>query len=70
VSDPEHLRILKQGVKAFNGWREKNPDIVFNLVKADLSGVDLSGANLKRVHLSEANLSESDLSGRISAGRI
>ena len=63
MSDPEHLRILKQGVKAFNGWREKNPDIVSNLVKADLSGANLSGANLKRGHLSGANLSESDLSG-------
>jgi uncharacterized protein YjbI with pentapeptide repeats len=63
MPDPEHLRILKKGVKAFNYWREKNPFIFTNLVKANLSGADLRGADLSRVHLSEANLSEANLSG-------
>lgn len=63
MPDPKHLRILEKGVKAFNDWRENNPFIFTNLVKADLSGMDLSGANLSRVDLSEANLSEADLSG-------
>ena len=63
MADPTHLRIIKQGAKAFNWWRAKNPDIVSNLVKANLSGADLSGADFRKVHLSEANLSNSDLSG-------
>lgn len=63
MPDPKHLRILEKGVKSFNAWREKNPFIFANLVKANLSGADLSGANLSRLHLSEANLSEADLSG-------
>ena len=53
MPDPKHLRILEKGVKTFNDWREKNPFIFTNLVKADLSGMDLSGANLSRVHLSD-----------------
>ena len=63
MPDPKHLRILEKGVKAFNDWREKNPYIFPNIVKANLSGADLSGADLSRAHLSEANLSEADLSG-------
>ena len=63
MPDPKHLRILEKGVKTFNDWREKNPYIFPNIVKANLSGADLSGADLSRAHLSEANLSEADLSG-------
>ena len=63
MPDPNHLRILEKGVKAFNDWREKNPFIFPNIVKANLSGADLSGTDLNRAHLSEANLSEADLSG-------
>jgi hypothetical protein len=54
MADPNHLRILKQGAKAFNGWRAKNPDIVSNLVKANLSGADLSGAILEDADLRQA----------------
>ena len=63
MPDPKHLRILEKGVKAFNDWREKNPFIYTNLIKANLSGADLSRANLSKVNLSEANLSKADLSG-------
>ena len=34
MPDPNHLRLLEKGVKAFNDWREKNPYIIANLVKA------------------------------------
>jgi len=37
MANPEHLKILKQGVKVWNAWRRKNPDI-----KPDLSQTDLS----------------------------
>ncbi len=39
MANPEHLKILKQGVEAWNQWREQNPQ-----TKPDLSGVDLGGA--------------------------
>jgi len=38
MANREHLEILKRGVKAWNEWREKNPD-----VKPDLRGADLKG---------------------------
>jgi hypothetical protein len=58
MADPEHLKIFKQGVKAFNEWREENPDIVPNLIEANLSGADLGGANLRGANLSRAIVNE------------
>jgi Pentapeptide repeats (8 copies) len=57
VADEEQLKIIRQGVVAWNGWREKNPELRPNLSRADLSGLDLSGANLSRARLRQANLS-------------
>ena len=78
MANPEHLEILKQGVDAWNQWREKHREIMPNLTRAHLSGAnlreaDLSGANLRRADLSgadlsEANLSEADLSGAYLTG--
>jgi uncharacterized protein YjbI with pentapeptide repeats len=58
VANEEHLKIIRQGVAAWNEWREKNP-----FEKADLSEAFLGGANLSEANLSETNLSEADLSG-------
>ena len=38
MADPEHFEILKQGVKAWNEWRDSN-----HYVRPDLRGVDLRG---------------------------
>jgi uncharacterized protein YjbI with pentapeptide repeats len=57
IYDPEHLRILNQGRKAWNKWRKDNPGIVPNLASAPLSGKDLSEYNF-----AFANLAWSDLS--------
>lgn len=78
MANEEYLEILKQGVNAWNRWREDNPD-----VRPDLSGADLhqtappgsdshweisatvrvAGPNLSKVNLSETNLSETNLWG-------
>jgi uncharacterized protein YjbI with pentapeptide repeats len=68
MANEEHLKILKQGVEAWNKWREVNLDIVPDLSRADLngtklpkvnlSGADLSGAMISEVDLCEANLHE------------
>jgi len=63
MANPEHLNILKQGVKAWNAWRKKNPTVRPKLTEADLSGANLSEANLSKADLSKADLSKADLSG-------
>lgn len=56
MANPEHLAILKQGVKAWNDWRRQNPAVTPALSEADLHGVDLCLANLQAANLSYANL--------------
>ncbi len=49
MANPEHLEILKQGVEAWNQWREQNPQ-----TKPDLSGAILREANLRGADLGGA----------------
>jgi uncharacterized protein YjbI with pentapeptide repeats len=72
MANEEHLKILEQGAKAWNQWREENPDVRPDLTWADLwadryvvkfSGADLNQVEPVRANLSEANLSEANLSG-------
>ena len=56
MANEEHLKILKQGVAAWNKWRIENPE-----TRADFSGAYLVGADLFRVDLAEANLTEANL---------
>ena len=63
MANPEHLKILKQGVEVWNAWREEHPDI-----RPDLSGADLSGADLIGAKLTGANLKETKLSGAVLWG--
>jgi uncharacterized protein YjbI with pentapeptide repeats len=62
MANDEHLARLKQGVAAWNVWRDKNPNISPDLTGADLSGANLGGANLRRAELSGANLRRAKLS--------
>ena len=57
MANPEHLAILKQGVAAWNAWREQNPDVGPDLDGADLQGEQLPGASLGWADLHGANLS-------------
>ena len=56
MANPEHLEILKRGVKAWNEWRREFPD-----TKPDLRGADLSKGRLRRANFSEADLTEASL---------
>ncbi len=54
MANEEHLKILKQGVEAWNEWRKKNPQRTPDLSKANLSEADLYVANLSRADLTGA----------------
>lgn len=71
--NPEHLAILKQGVKVFNWWRENNklvrPDLFgFDLQGFDLQGANFAGARLTQVNFRGANLSRANLGQAILEG--
>lgn len=59
----QQVALLRQGVKVWNDWREKNHDAEINLSYANLSSAFLSGANLRSANLREANLRYAYLSG-------
>jgi hypothetical protein len=42
MANEEHLRILSNGLEAWNAWRNANPKTL-----PDLSAANLDGANLK-----------------------
>jgi hypothetical protein len=63
MANEEHLHILRQGVDAWNTWRQEHPGIEPDLRGADLREADLRGANLHETNLSEANLLKADLTG-------
>jgi uncharacterized protein YjbI with pentapeptide repeats len=73
MPNEEHLRIIKQGVDAWNKWRHQNPETCpdlteadlfkSNLMRADLSQANLMGANLSKANLFVADLSKANLMG-------
>jgi hypothetical protein len=63
MANDEHVALLKQGVAAWNKWRDENPSTRPNLYKADLSGANLMEANLIEANFSGAHLFKADLSG-------
>src|SRR5258708_7475832 len=68
MANDEHVALLKQGVEAWNAWRDKNPNILpdlsgVDLYNAHLGGLDLRGTNLSGADLREANCKGADLSG-------
>ncbi|HEV8484757.1 MAG TPA: toll/interleukin-1 receptor domain-containing protein [Blastocatellia bacterium] len=56
MANEEHLKILRQGVKAWNQWRERNPEIQPNLSGAGLKSEDLTNANLSHTDMTDAIL--------------
>ena len=83
MANPEHLKILKQGVEVWNKWRAENPEVepdlsgieLFeatlygrNLSKANISGARLLMASLIESDLTEANLTDANLSGANLSG--
>ena len=56
MANPEHVAILKQGVEAWNRWREGNPDVDPDLSNEMFQherwlGINFLSANLTNAHL-------------------
>ncbi|MEI7749229.1 MAG: pentapeptide repeat-containing protein, partial [Chlorobiaceae bacterium] len=73
MADAQHLKLLQEGVPAWNLWRKEHADIrpdlhnavlsVLDLRGANLAEADLGGSNLAKANLVSANLVEADLRG-------
>lgn len=63
MANAEHLAILRQGVAAWNAWREEHPDVRPDLRHAFLHRANLAGANLMEADLFATILSETNLDG-------
>ena len=75
MAHAEYLTILKQGVRAWNRWRQDNSEALPDLraviySKMDLRGIDLRGADLRGSALNSADLSYADLRGADLRGAI
>jgi hypothetical protein len=63
MANPEHLAKLKEGVQAWNEWRNRNPEVAIDLTRADFRKASLTRANLAGADLHWANLAAADLEG-------
>jgi pentapeptide repeat protein len=63
MANEAHLARLKEGVAAWNQWRDANRHIMPDLSQANLSVMNLYEADLARADLAGANLREADLRG-------
>ncbi|MGB5686928.1 MAG: pentapeptide repeat-containing protein, partial [Candidatus Electrothrix sp.] len=51
MANRKQLKILRQGIAAWNAWREDNPDAKIDLRGAKRDGWDLSGANFRQADI-------------------
>jgi uncharacterized protein YjbI with pentapeptide repeats len=73
MPDNAHVAILRDGVQAWNGWRDRHPEVQPNLFgfqapEINLARANLRKANLENADLSGANLSKADLTGADMSG--
>lgn len=62
MANPEHLKILEQGVEVWNKWRYEYPDVYPDLRYTELYYKKLSGADLTVATLAGTDLTGADLS--------
>jgi hypothetical protein len=63
MANPEHLKILKQGVDVWNRWRKENPSIQPQLTNARLQDLQLDRINFENCVLNGAFFCKSTLIG-------
>lgn len=75
MANEEHLKMIEQGVEAWNAWRAANSAMTLDiswtyLAGARLAGCDLRGVDLYHANLSGANLCGADLTGANLTGAV
>jgi uncharacterized protein YjbI with pentapeptide repeats len=65
MADKSQLDVLKNGVVAWNAWREAHAEVRPDLAQAHLVGVDLMGANFAGADLRKADLRGTNLSDTV-----
>jgi hypothetical protein len=65
MANPEHVKIVRGGLKALRQWQRENGSIKFDLEEADLRGTVLIGSDLSGANLDGADLRQADLSRAI-----
>lgn len=63
MADEELLAFLRQGVEAWNAWRDKHPSVRPDLSRGNLRGMNLYEVNLRWADLTEAKLQKVNLMG-------
>ena len=61
MANKEHLKIIKQGVKAWNEWRQEHYVIEREFIRGDFTEANLSGASLIDAEIEFADFSGADL---------
>jgi uncharacterized protein YjbI with pentapeptide repeats len=61
MANPEHVAKLKEGVEAWNAWREECPDVRPDLRGIGLHEPELAPVVLRWLHMRNADLREADL---------
>ena len=67
-NEKHYMMLIRQGVKAWNEWREESPGVTPDLSGANLTGLDLSEANFKRANLTGAEILRADCGGADLSG--
>lgn len=62
MTSQEYIELLRQGVPAWNKWRQEHPHVHPEFIQADLSRLSLHGADLHFVDFIETLLQVTDLS--------
>jgi len=70
MANEEQLKILLQGVTAWNKWRNEKPEESIDLIDADLRKMDLTMVNFNRARLINSNLNGAHLRAADISGGI
>ena len=71
MANPEHLRILGEGVEVWNQWRATRARTTsVDLIEAELSQAMLDHANLRLAKLDRANLTSGSSLGSEGRGQV